>query len=165
MYGAEAHVVGRLMNDLRLDIAGAYLHAKYTNFPAAQVDTFDPIAGFTQSSANVSGNVMERAPKFSGTLGINYDHELFTGKFNLSANYSYVSKVYFDANELANQPGYGLLNIRGAWTDASDRWTVSLSGRNVTNKIYLTQVLEAGAEFGQIYGAPASVYLEVALHL
>ena len=56
---------------------------------------------------------------------------------------------------------YGTLNLRATWTTADKRWSFSAGGRNITDQKYLTQVLEAGAMFGQIYGEPANYYVEV----
>jgi iron complex outermembrane receptor protein len=107
---------------------------------------------------------MERTPTFTGTAGLTYTYPVLGGSLSVGGNYSYQTASSFDFAYTLVQPSYGLLNARVAWTDPSAHWTVSVSGKNVTNKVYLVQVLPNGGGFGQTYGEPASVFAELNVH-
>lgn len=164
IYGATLHWSQRLTDRLKLDFGNAYTHGRYTYFPAAATYVWSPTSGVGQMPADVTGNAMERSPAYSGNVSLDYTQPLLGGKMELNGIYSYQSKVYFDLDENANQPGYGILNLRAAWTNQSGRWTFSLYGRNVTNKVYLVQINENTLNFGQIFGQPATVFVEAKFH-
>jgi iron complex outermembrane recepter protein len=165
IYGAEGHVSMRVTKELSADLGAAYTHARYVTFDNAPVQTFNPVTGVVISSIPVlRDGVMQRTPTFSANAGLNYKLPLWGGTFDANGNYSYRTNVYFDFTEGAHQPGYGLLNARAAWTDSSGHWTYSLSGENLTNKKYIVQVFEQTQEFGQIYGNPTMVTLQVTAH-
>ena len=64
----------------------------------------------------------------------------------VSASYVYTSTTNFDIDQtpLARQPGYGLLNGAITFADMSDKYSLSLIGRNLTNKFYTTFITPVG---------------------
>lgn len=161
IYGLDSSLTGQITEAFSATLSAAYTHARYTSFPGAAGYTFSPTAGVQSVTVDATGFQMQRTPEFSGDVILNYSIPFAQGKFDLSALYSYESKVYFDAIEYAYQGGYGTLNLRVDWTDPSKHWTVGIFGKNVTNKIYIAQVLPDSAFFGQQYGEPATVGVEV----
>lgn len=160
--GAELHVVKAFDNGFRAELGGAYTDGKYDSYPNATVFGFNPaLGGVYNTTGDVSGNSLQRTPKFTGNVALSYHHDLWGGQLTLAGNYAYQTRSYFDVNHLAYQDAYGLLNLRAGWTDPSERWTVAVEGRNVTDEKYLVQVLEQAAEFGQLWGTPATVTLSV----
>ena len=119
-----------------------------------------PTAGVQSVTVDATGFQMQRTPEFSGDVILNYSIPFTYGKLDLSALYSYESRVYFDAIEYAYQGGYGTLNLRADWSP-SKHWTVGIFGKNVTNKVYIAQILPDSAFFGQQYGEPATVGIDV----
>lgn len=118
----------------------------------------------TVSPEDASGNDLQRSPKFSGSVGVSYSHEFMDGVAQLSGTYSYQSKVYFDAFEDAAQKGYGLLNLRAAWTAPGEHWTFAAFGRNVTDKKYISSVVQEPTSILQIYAQPATYGVELTYH-
>jgi iron complex outermembrane recepter protein len=161
IYGLDTSVTGQITDQFSATVSAAYTHARYTNFPNAAGYTFNPVTGSTPVIENATGFEMQRSPAFSGNVILNYSIPFSYGKFDLSALYAYESKVYFDSIQYAYQGGYGTLNLRFDWTDPSKHWTVGLFGKNVTNKVYISQVLPDSAFFGQQYGEPAVFGVEV----
>jgi iron complex outermembrane receptor protein len=55
-----------------------------------------------------------------------------------------------------SQDAYGLLSLRGSWTNPSGAWTMSVYGNNVTDEQY--KIFSAAFFLGNNYilGAPAS---------
>jgi iron complex outermembrane receptor protein len=161
LYGADAHWQADIGDHFDFDVGAAWTHARYTDFPNAALQTYSPIFGVVNSTTDVSGDVMERTPAFSGNTTATFHTPLAGGRFSLDANLSYQSNATFDFAGVLKDPEHMLLNLRAAWIDPSNKWTISVSGRNVTNTVYLVQVLPNAGGFGAVYGEPASVMFEV----
>jgi iron complex outermembrane receptor protein len=99
---------------------------------------------------------MQRAPEYTGNLGASYDVDVAKGVLNLSGNLYYTSSFYFDPEQQFKQGGYALLSLRSQWTDPSEHYTVALSGDNLTNKRYRTQVLFNTLGIGNVWSAGAT---------
>jgi iron complex outermembrane receptor protein len=162
MWGANLDVQQRLSKNFRVSAGIAYTHARYIDFPNAAYQSFSTATGVSNLTANVAGGTMERTPAVTAILGAAYSYPLFNGTFDLSANYWRQTKASFDFPGTIQQNGYGLLTLRAAWTDPSTHWTVSVTGRNLTNETYLTQVLPDSGGYGAVYGAPPNYLLELA---
>jgi len=161
IYGGEASLKARLTDNFDVSLGAAVTHARYTDFPNAALQTFSPIYGVVNSTTNVSGGPMERTPDFTGDITLNYHTPLMGGLFEFVATGTMQTQSSFDFANTIEDPGHALLNLRAAWTDASKRWTLSVNGRNVTNTVYLVQVLPNAGGFGATYGEPANVNVEL----
>jgi iron complex outermembrane receptor protein len=124
----------------RLNLAGTlgYLDAKYLEFitvvtrnqagatiPAIEVD----LADFRK---------VQNTPKWTMSGSLDYDTPVAGGRLNANTTLSYRSKS--QQFELAipqlDQKGFALLDASLVWR--SDRYTVGLHGKNLTNKKYVT---------------------------
>ncbi|HEX7759755.1 MAG TPA: TonB-dependent receptor [Caulobacteraceae bacterium] len=161
LYGADVHWQQRLGDHFQVDVGAAYTHARYTNFTNAALQTFSPVFGVVNGTTDVSGGVMTRTPEFSASVALDYNTDLLGGTLALNATGSYQTQSSFDFANTLKDDAHGLLNLRAAWTDPSHRWTFAVIGRNVTNKVYLVQVLPNAGGFGAVYGEPANVTLQV----
>lgn len=162
MWGGDLHVRQLLARGFAIDAGVAYTHARYLDFPDAAYQAFSPIYGVENLSANVAGKPMERTPAVTADIALDYSHALFGGTIDLNANYSHQTSATFDFPGTIVQDGYGLLTLRAAWTDPSGHWTASVTGNNLTNSYYLTQVLPDSGGYGAVWGAPPSVMAELA---
>jgi iron complex outermembrane receptor protein len=161
IYGFDVHWQQHFAEHFVFDLGAAYTHARYTNFPNAAYQTFSPAFGVVNSTINVDGTVMDRTPEFTGNVSLDYTTELFGGDLDLNASGSYQTQSSFDfADTLKDQP-HGILNLRAAWTNPTKRWTFSVIGKNVTNTVYLVQVLPNAGGFGAVYGQPASALFQI----
>lgn len=159
--GVDVHLNQTLNENFNVDIGLAYTDSEYTEFPDAALQTFDPIFGVQNLTADVSGVQMQRTPEFSGTLGLGYRTDLAGGELSLNGNYSYRTEVSFDFARTLTEDAYGLLNLAASWTAPNDHWVFSLKGSNVTDEEYLVQVLPNAGGFGGVYGRPSSVFFEI----
>ena len=124
----------------RFNVAGTlgYLDAKYLEFitvvtrnesgatiPAVEVD----MADFRE---------VQNTPKWTMSGSLDYDTPVAGGRLNANTTLSYRSKS--QQFELAipelDQKGFALLDASLVWR--SDRYTVGLHGKNLTNKKYIT---------------------------
>lgn len=132
--GIEVEVLARPTRGLTLRANLGYLDAKYTDF-----------------TANITGNVNNptsdlthiRFPyvsKWSGLIGATYDADIGNaGTLSFSADYNYRSNYFVtDLNyPFSYQDGFWLLSARVTWRDRSDRFSLSVYGRNLTDVHYI----------------------------
>lgn len=87
-----------------------------------------------------SGTPLQRAPKLQMTLGANYEFEVGNaGSILLAADYTYVSNLNVTVDGLAQgwRGKVNLVNASITYRDPSDRYSISLYGKNLTNDVYL----------------------------
>jgi iron complex outermembrane receptor protein len=116
-----------------LDFSYGYLDAKFTDY------VFNTTLDF-------SGNRMQRAPKHTLSLGLNFEAETGVGDLATRIGYAYRSSFFFEADNNLIDP-QSLEGGLGLW-DASinlknGNWTFGLWGRNLTDERYRRQVLNS----------------------
>lgn len=137
-----------------LDFSYGYLDAKFKTY------VFNTLLDF-------SGNRMQRAPKHTLSLGLNFATETGIGELTSRIGYSYRSKIFFEADNNvvdreSSEDGLGLwdasINLK------SGPWTFGLWGRNLTDERYRRQVLNStgNAQRG-IWAEPRTFGLRVAV--
>lgn len=163
IYGGQLHVAAPVTEEFTLDGGIAYTHGTYKEFDGVQIYEWDPQnGGIVSSAGDVSGRPIQRSPEVTANLTATYKSEIGGGDLLATANIYYQSKAFFDTNGAAVQRPYALLGGSIAYTPKDSRFTFSITGTNLTDKIYRTQVLESSVAFGQIYGRPRSVFGKVA---
>ena len=77
-------------------------------------------------------------PKFSGSASLNYSVPLGENIGTIDANVavSYTSSFFWTPANNFREDRYTLLNANLKWTAASEKFSVSLYGRNLTNVAY-----------------------------
>jgi len=165
IYGAEAHLVGDLTDELRLDVGANYTHAEYDSFPGAPHQVWDPATGVVIFPDDAAGHPMIRSPKFSGNVNLTYTKAFEHGTLELIGAFSYQTKVDHDPFGVTNQPAVGVLNLKASWLAPDDSWSVSIYGNNVTDEEYITSTVLQGVGFQATYAPPALVGVEVAFGL
>jgi len=133
--GFEIETVAVPVDRLTLRGSIAYLKTKYKGYVADVLGT-----------GVVTDNNYFRfafAPKWVGTAGADLtliDNSV--GKVVASADYSYTGRqlVYGIEIPAADEKSYGVVDLSLRYTDPSDRYTISLYGKNVFNKYYRTSI-------------------------
>lgn len=163
VYGIEGQLAYQVSDAFQFNVGAAYTDAKYNGFLTSP--RFDQclIAAcgqafglFLTSTTDASGFRMGRSPEFTGNVGARYSVDLGGGKFALSGNLSYTSKVYFDSSQQYSTNGYELLSMRAEWTDASDHYTIAVYGDNLTDSKYYAQVLPGQFAVQSVWGSPTT---------
>ncbi|HEX4198940.1 MAG TPA: TonB-dependent receptor [Caulobacteraceae bacterium] len=132
--------------------------ANFTNFPDGIHYVANPGGlGATSIASNLSGTRMSRAPLYTVDVALAYQHPLFEGRFRLSADYYYSALEYLVVGEDTPNPAYGVLNSEMGWTDPTNRYTVSIFGRNLTNQAYFISGLANTGGFSAVWGKPREV--------
>lgn len=155
MYGADLDIVAQLTANDTLRFNAEYLNTKYTQFSFLLTNVVSGLTigcpttpGQIAGTFNVdcSGQVMTRAPKWTGSTSYNHRFDLgdgasvdagVSGQF---ATRSYLMPFYLPQH-LA--PGYFKVDANVTYTSASGNWTVQAFGRNLTNEEIFTGAFQA----------------------
>ncbi len=128
--GIEWEIFGRPLTGLTIGISGIYNVGKYPT-------------GFTGADgSDLSGRQLNYAPKFKTTLSVEQQVPLKdTLALVLGADATIRSSqsMYLSSAPIYVVPGQALINARVA-LKAGDAWSVALFARNLTNRIYPTQL-------------------------
>jgi iron complex outermembrane receptor protein len=141
IYGAEVGLTARLTPELRLQLDGGWLHARFDEFLTE--DSARPQLG----TLNLKGNTLPQAPNFTLGGGPVYERSLANGaRFALSARYDWKSRVYFSEFNLPvdSQKSAGTLSASVNYTLPDGHWDLGLYGRNLADaRIFNSMIVDA----------------------
>jgi iron complex outermembrane recepter protein len=136
--GVEWEAAWLASESLKLSTSGAYLDAKYNNFPGAQcLSTTPPADCSPQGTTNLGGTTLLGASRWTGNVEVDFNHPLVDSwNFTASAIATYRSAYTISADE---NPNYG---VEGGFVkyDANisfskNAWTIAVIGKNVSDKL------------------------------
>ncbi|MBL0116806.1 MAG: TonB-dependent receptor [Sphingomonadales bacterium] len=116
-----------------LDFSYGYLDARFKNY------VFNPTLDF-------SGNRMQRAPKSTLSLGLNFEAKTGLGDLSARLGYAYRSSIFFEAdnNVVDPQSSEGAIGLWDASINLKNgSWTFGIWGRNLSDERYRRQVLNS----------------------
>lgn len=156
IYGAEADLTIRASDSFRLRAGVGLLSTE--------------IVRGTVSGNNVAGNRLSNAPALSFNMGL--DLTLFNGNagtLSLHPEVAYQSNQFFEVLNVPRlrQGGYALLAGHIDWESADKRWTLSIWGKNLTDRQYFTSRVDLLAGFGFDYnhvGTPRTYGISVGIN-
>ncbi len=155
--GLDLEGVVNPLPNLRLNASASYVNSKilsFCNAPLPQGLTGPAPASCPGALANtqdLKGARLNYTPKWSGVVGAEVNGNLDGGmRWTLNSDVNYTSRqlggTVIDNSERVAIAAYTLLNGRFTVYGPKDKWSVSLFGRNLTNKGYCSstvyQVLE-----------------------
>ena len=178
VFGMEAELAVQVADPLRFDASFGYLDTEYRG---NKIDPADP----SSLTLNINGNRFPNAPKVTFAAGFDltaFEHG--KSKLILRGDTQYMGKYYFDpfgnygqspcdrprtgslvlqaTPEIAcGNPGYWLFNARATYT-VDDKYSLSVWGKNITNKFYYVYGLNLNAFYQDYFtrGAPRTYGVE-----
>jgi iron complex outermembrane receptor protein len=143
VFGAEIEGEAAVGDKLNLTFGLSGLNTKYLDFKNAPIFVPRTVAPYNNAAViapDLSGNQLNRAPKFTANLGANYTVESPIGAFVLSGNYYRSSGFYWEPSNRLRQDAYGLVNaqLQLALHGTGTRFRVW--GQNLSNEKYFTYV-------------------------
>lgn len=149
--GFEANINWRVSSVPGLTLRGAvaYNHAEYRDYVGQCYggQTVSQgcnllLAGAAYTSQDYSGRTPPKAPRFGGSAGLAYEFPIsgngtriaFSGDVTHTSSYNYTDTLRPDAM----QPAYTKFDAAFRIKGPEDRWTVSIIGRNLSNKLVVT---------------------------
>ncbi len=160
IYGIDADASLRATDDLTFTLGGAWLHAEYDSFPNASLVEMPTDPGFDgtlDGRADISGQRMIRAPKFTLNGLIDYKHDFDAGRLALSVNGYYSTRVRMALESRISQPAYFTGNARIAFTPADSGLTLSVFARNFTNEKVIASTFINPSADAVIYSPPRQI--------
>jgi iron complex outermembrane receptor protein len=135
MKGGELEVTAALMPSLDVRMGIAVLDGTFDEFAGAAVTEPLPTGGGNrQIFIDASGKDVIRAPSYTVSLGLAYNHDFSTGRLTASTNVYRSDKMYWDYLNRLSQPAYTLVAAQLGWTLPNDRWRIVLAGDNLTDE-------------------------------
>jgi iron complex outermembrane recepter protein len=158
--GAEAELSALPIRDLHLALSMSYLNARYTQFSSE-----DP-ARLQLGALDLTGNVLNFAPRYSATGDISYTVHTHLGAFSPRFNLAWYDKIYTSQFNVAVNSIAARFDLNAFINYANESgWTANLFVKNLANHVYLvsnstTSVLYGYSVEGQ-YGPPRTFGLQV----
>ena len=161
VFGGEVELAAQIADPLRIDASFGYLNTKYNG---NTINAADP----RSLTLNINGNPFPNAPNVTFSAGFDFTAiEQGKHKLTLRGDTQYMGRYYFDpfkdygqspcdrprtgtlvlqaTPEIAcGNPAYWLVNARATYT-YDDRFSVSVWGKNLTNKFYYVYGLNLNA--------------------
>lgn len=155
--GVELDARAAVTDDLRLNASVAFVDAEFQRYDAASCYGTQTAAQgcLTAPSGNryqvMTGKRLPNAPRWKGTIGAEQRFQLdLPVDIAVNANYVYQTEVTYDPNlsPFAIQGDYGILNLGVGLLDQDDRYDVTLFMNNVTDKQYVSGIVDQTARWG-----------------
>lgn len=137
IYGVELDMVAILTDRFRVTGGLTWLDPRFGSFPGA--DSFVPAVtgGSPQIQVDATGNQIPFATKFTATLGAQYRAPLMGGEVTADVNALYNDGFFTEVDEGRRQDKYVLVNASLGWVASGEAYSISLWGKNLTNKAVL----------------------------
>ncbi|MCB1693131.1 MAG: TonB-dependent receptor, partial [Pseudomonadales bacterium] len=143
IYGAEAEVTWLATDSITLGGNFSYTPSEYTEDLYIQDSTgFDQPGSLFPSYEgrvkNINGNQLLHVPDLKYTAWGSYRYPLNNGSnIDVSANFSYISKVYYSPfeNDHDAAPSYSRTDVRATWTSPSTHWVVTGFVNNIFDDV------------------------------
>jgi iron complex outermembrane recepter protein len=135
--GVESSLEWVILRSLKLMGSGAYLDAKYNNFPGAECLSTTPAAQCINGTTNLAGTTIIGSSTWTGNLGLEFNHEVANGwKFSSIATATFRSG-YFISSDQSPIYGYqpGFYKYDGNIEFSKGNWSITLLGQNLSNKV------------------------------
>jgi iron complex outermembrane receptor protein len=129
----NSSTVRLIRNAAGVKIKGTYTDASYSSF-------FADLLG-TGTAADFSFLTLPLVSKWTGYLGADYNVPLGSGSLTINGNLEYRSHSNVSGplqTQIGDQPGYALLGASITYTSPDERFSISVFGRNLTDKYYNT---------------------------
>lgn len=176
LYGVEAEYEARVSSRLTINGSVSYLHTELRDFPNAPNTCSSSVTGLNDNGGyfcngpdglpdpsnlipyNAKGNRTPNSPEWTINTGATYTIPSSVGAFTLAGNVSYITKTYFEIDNRTNNPAMLLANASLRWTDLSEHMSVTVWGRNLTDKYYYTENTGQGGGADAASPAPPREY-------
>lgn len=148
--GIEGELQFAPVRGLRAWATGSYLDTKYNVF----VDT---------NGVNNTGHFLQRTPHWQAAVGAEATTSLGSWEDALTArlSYRYQAKLYWAPDNLNIESGYGLVDGRITLKLPNRDWTISAYAKNLTNKLYRTNIIAFFGDEVSSFGAPRTYGVEL----
>jgi len=134
--GVDVDLTYLISESLSVNAKVEYLDAIYNEFDGANCHgEAEDVIFNADKTCNISGHTLEFAPKWAGSISLDYYNELEIGEVYGSLNTSFKTSHLADPTRAPfAETDYAVFNARIGWR--SDSWDISLWGKNLTDETY-----------------------------
>jgi iron complex outermembrane recepter protein len=149
--GIEAEITAVPVDGLTLTASVAYLSAKYKRFDFIEANG---------TITDLSGERLQNAPKWSGSIGFNYEFPVGDMEGRIGANYTFTSEKLLTSIKDVPRSSIQPQNLLNATIDlrVTERISVGIWGTNLFDKRYINSVFDAPGTLGLVNYAPPRQY-------
>lgn len=158
IYGIDVDFTAQVSERLTLSGGLEALHANFTSFNNAVGSIPKSAGGATLIAVDATGKRVPLAQEFVGTIAADYDQPVSFGTlhFNLTANYN--GDYTFEPDGFLQQGPYTLVNTSLTWKSKSDRYSVSVWGRNLADAHIINNASSQAVGYPISYGQPPRTF-------
>lgn len=141
--GIEVEARYRPSSIVNLGVTGAYLDAKYNDYPGGSCLHDAPVT-CSAATNNLKGVRLTRAPEWKGAAYVQFDVPVSDDLIvTARGSTDYTSRSYMqgDMSPLNSQAGYAKVDARLALRKEDGAWELAVVGRNLTNKETYSQTI------------------------
>jgi iron complex outermembrane receptor protein len=134
IYGAEAQLDWALTSQWNVSAGLAFTHARFTDFPGANVLNNLPSGGGNASSfMDVSGKSVPKTPDYTLSVRSDYTVPLAAGELTFAGNVYYSSKYYSDFHNRLTTDAAVVINAQVSWLAPGQQWKLTALVDNLTD--------------------------------
>jgi iron complex outermembrane receptor protein len=164
IYGLDADLTALVSSRLTLTGGLNYTHGRYTRFTNASIAIPQAAGGNQLIVGDASGRRLQNVPDWTLSLGAFYDIPTTVGKVSLSANLYHNDGWAADPDNRATQGAYDLLDASVTWRSLSEKLSISLWGRNLTDEFYFQQLGASNFADNGVQAAPRTYGVTFGIH-
>lgn len=160
--GVEVEANWSVTDEFTINFNAGWLDARYTDYVADL--TSDGIANPTDNT----DLPLPFTPKWSGSLGLTYEHDFAEGTLTLNGNAVYMDDVYTSSGTINRtsdvfvREANTLFDATISWRPVDAGWKVALWGKNITNEHYINNTFGLGTLGNlRIYAPPMTWGVDV----
>lgn len=131
LYGAEFEGSLFLTDNLSANFAVGYLNSEFDEFLRYNLTTmvYEDISDLV---------VLQNAPEWTGYFGLTWRSDVAGGELVVTPSVSYRGdfSMFEFPNPTLDQEAYALVDLSLIWTAPSERWSLGLFGKNLTDEEY-----------------------------
>jgi iron complex outermembrane receptor protein len=164
--GAELEFTWLPVDNLTVSGTYGYLDAKFKKLYLPNASVYTLLNGQNVDLRNQSGQDMLRAPRNKASMEVRYDLPLGDGgELETSGSYTYTSAQRGALEPYAIQPAVDLFDGTLTWVSPGRAYEVSLWGRNLANRPWISHVYTIANEVFGVYGEPRTYGVRFNWHL
>ncbi|MGE4431174.1 MAG: TonB-dependent receptor [Sphingobium sp.] len=157
VYGLDLDMQAQITDGLRISGGLAYLHSRFkdtvSNFaissPSGMVPTY---------LGSVQGNTLPYSPDLIGSVSADYTVPVGEGEANFNVTYQYNDGFFAEPDNVVRQNSYSMLAASMRWTAPDERLSLSIWGKNLTNKAAISNALTLAFGPHEAYYQPPRTY-------
>jgi len=169
IWGAEFDANARFGNfEMRAGVS--ILDPKYKRFdatvqtPNLGMDGLPNLTGNHDAPRVVDGQQMIKAAKFTGYLTGTYHAPVAGGTLDLSGTVYHSSRIFYTYDQRIVQNGYETFDARIAWSPENKRYTLSVYGRNLSDKAVIAGTFVTAHADGISWQPPRTFGVQLDYH-